>query len=414
MNNKQLDKLIRERVEGRWAMDGGLYFRISSSGTASWQIRYTSPVNQKRLWFTLEGVYPYTSIAQAKAEAAQLKVQIKSGFDPLLEKKRAEQETIKTVNHLFNDWFEHDVERRIKNTQIPKRIYFKEIAPFIGDLAVVSVNPRDIRAILHAVATSGRNAVANDALNVCKQLFKHAIKLNLIDYSPAQAFTMSDAGGAEKSRERYLELHELEKVFTVLKQHQIQFTRDNYLAFALLLTLGVRKNELIAARWDEFNFQQQFWLLPAERTKTSTAICIPLPSVVVDWLMELKVRACGSDYLFPSRRSSKRREYISSDTLNHALAKMFGQKVDSNKQPTPDYIGQAGVSHFTIHDLRRTCRSLLASIGIQSHVAERCLNHKLKGVEGIYNRHDYLDERRDALNQLSDLLAPIINTRSEV
>jgi integrase len=93
---------------------------------------------------------------------------------------------------------------------------------------------------------------------------------------------------------------------------------------------------------------------------------------------------------------------------------MFGQKVDSNKQPTPDYIGQAGVSHFTIHDLRRTCRSLLASIGIQSHVAERCLNHKLKGVEGIYNRHDYLDERRDALNQLSDLLAPIINTRSEV
>lgn len=414
MNNKQLDKLIREGTEGRWAMDGGLYFRISSSGTASWQIRYTSPVNQKRLWFTLDGVYPYTSIAQAKAEAAQLKVQIKSGFDPLLEKKRAEQETIKTINHLFNDWFEHDVERRIKNTQIPKRIYSKEIAPFIGDLTVASVNPRDIRSILHAVSTSGRNAVANDALMVCKQLFKHAIKLNLIDYSPAQAFTMSDAGGAEKSRERYLELHELETVFTVLKQHQIQFTRDNYLAFALLLTLGVRKNELIAARWDEFNFQQQLWLLPAERTKTSTGICIPLPSIVVDWLMELKVRACGSDYLFPSRRSSKRREYISSDTLNHALAKMFGQKVDSNKQPTPDYIGQAGVSHFTIHDLRRTCRSLLASIGIQSHVAERCLNHKLKGVEGIYNRHDYLDERRDALNQLSDLLAPIINTRYEV
>lgn len=414
MNNKQLDKLIREGTEGRWAMDGGLYFRISSSGAASWQIRYTSPVNQKRLWFTLDGIYPYTSIAQAKAEAAQLKVQIKSGFDPLLEKKRAEQETIKTVNHLFNDWFEHDVERRIKNTQIPKRIYSKEIAPFIGDLTVASVNPRDIRAILHAVATSGRNAVANDALNVCKQLFKHAIKLNLIDYSPAQAFTMSDAGGAEKSRERYLELHELEKVFTVLKQHQIQFTRDNYLAFALLLILGVRKNELIASRWDEFDFQQQRWLLPAERTKTSTAIYIPLSPTVIDWLMELKVRACGSDYLFPSRRASKRREYISSDTLNHALAKMFGQKVDSNKQPTPDYIGQAGVSHFTIHDLRRTCRSLLASIGIQSHVAERCLNHKLKGVEGIYNRHDYLDERRDALNQLSDLLAPIINTRSEV
>jgi len=414
MNNKQLDKLIRDSVEGRWAIGDGLYFRISSSGAASWQIRYTSPANQKRLWFTLNGVYPYTSITQAKAEAAQLKVQIKSGFDPALEKKRAEQETIKTVNHLFNDWFEHDVGRRIKNIQIPKRIYSKEIAPYIGELSVASVNPRDIRAILHAVATSGRNAVANDVLMVCKQLFKHAIKLNLIDYSPAQAFTMSDAGGVEKSRDRYLEIQELEKVFSVFNQHATQFTRENYLAFALLLTLGVRKNELIAARWDEFDLQQKLWFLPAERTKTSSAICIPLSPVVVDWLVELKVRACGSEYLFPSRRASKRREYISSDTLNHALAKMFGQKVDSNKQPTPDYIGEAGVSHFTIHDLRRTCRSLLASIGIQSHIAERCLNHKLKGVEGIYNRHDYLDERREALNALSELLAPIINTSLKV
>lgn len=65
--------------------------------------------------------------------------------------------------------------------------------------------------------------------------------------------------------------------------------------------------------------------------------------------------------------------------------------------------------HFTVHDLRRTCRSLLASLGVPGHVAERCLNHKLKGVEGIYNRHDYFDERKEALNQLAQKLAPIIN-----
>lgn len=55
-----------------------------------------------------------------------------------------------------------------------------------------------ISAIIHTVANSGPHG-ANDALMVCKQLFKHAIKLNLLDYSPAQAFTMSDAGGLEKS-----------------------------------------------------------------------------------------------------------------------------------------------------------------------------------------------------------------------
>lgn len=66
------------------------------------------------------------------------------------------------------------------------------------------------------------------------------------------------------------------------------------------------------------------------------------------------------------------------------------------------------LEHFTVHDLRRTCRSLLASIGIPGHVAERCLNHKLKGVEGIYNRHDYFEERKEALNQLAQKLAPLI------
>ncbi|WP_235868511.1 tyrosine-type recombinase/integrase [Vibrio ezurae] len=140
----------------------------------------------------------------------------------------------------------------------------------------------------------------------------------------------------------------------------------------------------------------------------------PLPQATIPWFEELNIRACGSDYLFPSRRASKRRAYISDDTLNHALAKLFGQKVDSNKQPYDNPLGKAGVTHFTIHDLRRTCRSLLAAVGTPGHIAERCLNHKLKGVEGIYNRHDYLDRRRKALNKLSEKLAPIVNGDNKI
>ena len=66
--------------------------------------------------------------------------------------------------------------------------------------------------------------------------------------------------------------------------------------------------------------------------------------------------------------------------------------------------GKMPVEHFTVHDLRRTFRSLLASLSVPGHVAERCLNHKLKGVEGIYDRYDYLNERAEALCLLSDLL----------
>lgn len=64
-----------------------------------------------------------------------------------------------------------------------------------------------------------------------------------------------------------------------------------------------------------------------------------------------------------------------------------------------------GMFHFTVDDLRRTCRALLAQLGIPSHIAEYCLNHKLKGVEGIYKKHDYLNERRESLSKLATLIS---------
>jgi len=62
------------------------------------------------------------------------------------------------------------------------------------------------------------------------------------------------------------------------------------------------------------------------------------------------------------------------------------------------------LQHFTIHDLRHTFRSLAAAEGVPSHVAERCLNHKLKGVEGIYDRYDYFEERREAHQKVAELI----------
>jgi len=85
------------------------------------------------------------------------------------------------------------------------------------------------------------------------------------------------AGGIEKSRSRSLSIDELVTVFTCLRDHSDQFARENYLAVALLVVLGVRKGELIAARWNEFDIEQVLWDLPEERSKTGVAISVPLP-----------------------------------------------------------------------------------------------------------------------------------------
>ena len=87
---------------------------------------------------------------------------------------------------------------------------------------------------------------------------------------------------------------------------------------------------------------------------------------------------------------------------------MFGKKVDSNKEPYPNILGEAGLEYFVIHDFRRSCRSLLAELKAPPHIAERCLNHKLKGIEGIYDRYDYFDERNNALSKLAQCIIQVV------
>ena len=91
------------------------------------------------------------------------------------------------------------------------------------------------------------------------------------------------------------------------------------------------------------------------------------------------------------------------DTLNRAISKLFGREPGREIKPENK---MGDIAEFSVHDLRRTCRSLLAAAGVPGHVAERCLNHKLKGVEGIYDRHDYFEERREALAKVAHLVEP--------
>lgn len=397
---KKVQSLIKESKPGRYGDGNGLYLMIPKAGAAYWMCRYTFA--GKRRGMSL-GKYSQLSLAEAREQVVETQKAIRSGTDPLVERRREEQVTISTVQDLFNDWYQ-DLEKRLKHPNIPKRVFERDIAPTIGSLTLDGVTPMDVRAIVRKVTSSGRPTIANDALMYLKQLFNHGIKLGLITYNPASAFNVNDAGGVEKSRNRALSIDELSKVFAVFRENRTSFTRDNYLACALLVVLGVRKTELTEAKWSEFDLSDAKWNLPGERSKSGVGIAIPLPPQVIAWLGELQIRACGSPYVFPSRRSSKR-PHMGKDTLNRAIAKLFGKEPGKKQQPENK---MGDLTEFTVHDLRRTCRSLLAAAGVPGHVAERCLNHKLKGVEGIYDRYDYYEERKQALIKVADLVESAI------
>ena len=388
--------LVKNGLPGRHSDGNGLYLMLPKRGEPYWMLRYT--LAGKRRELTL-AKFVELSLAEARERAVEAQKEIRSGIDPIEERKREGRITLRTVSDLFEDWY-LDLEKRLKHPRIPKRIFLREVSPSIGGIPIGDVTPMDVRAIIKKVAGSDRPTIANDTLMYLKQLFNHAIKLGLIKYNPASAFTVTDAGGVEKSRERALTVEEIQHVFKVFRENSDSFTRENYLACAMLLILGVRKTELTEAKWSEFDLKNECWTLPAERSKSGVEIVIPLPPNTVKWLDELKIHACGSDYVFPNRRSSKH-PHMGKDTLNRAISKLFGKEPGRKQQPENK---MGDIAEFTVHDLRRTCRSLMASAGVPGHVAERCLNHKLKGVEGIYDRYDYFDERREALAKVEGLV----------
>jgi integrase len=407
--NRDLQKKLRERIANKWSCGRSLYFRVSQEGTAFFMVRFPFEGKRREMIIGRYGkLADEMTLEQARDKAAEIRAKVNQGIDPRVESK--ESEVVTSMDDLAEIFIKKKA-RRVRNIEATVRVYHKDISPVIGTLSPKHVTGEHIQSILDKIVDSDRPTIANDALLICKELLNEAMKFNHVRYNVALAFSFKDGGGREEPRTRALSFEELEMFYSVVASHPTEITHENYLAFALLNTLLVRKSELIGAKWQEFDLEQQKWTIEEERTKTTNRIVIPLPDQCVEWLRELKIRAGKSEYVFPSRRASKRREYISDDTLNHALSGCFRKKVmrKGKKTQVDGVLTKVGFKHFVVHDLRRTSRTLLAELGVDPFVSERCLNHKLKGVERVYDRHDYFEQRKDALQKLADRIAPLVN-----
>jgi integrase len=409
LEEKEVQKLVDDGKAVFQAISEGLYLEVKKNGTAIFVKRYQ--LNNKRKQMKIgvfgkkeEGLMSY---GDALIKSIQLTQQIKDGIDPKLEADRKARQNIKTVNDIA-ERFLTKKSKKIDSIHILRSNYDKRIKPIIGHLPVERVSPFDIEEIIDNVLAEGYPTVANKVLFLCKNIFKSAEKLGLIDKNPAAPFSATeDAGGPEFSRETILSKSDIKKAFCVFDQHPTIVPMSTRIGYALLLMLGNRKMELFSAKWEDIKMDSQTFTLYADDTKTKSALVTPIPDLAMPMLRDLKLISNGSEYLFPARKRSSR-GYISDDTTNHTLAHLFGKKV-SKKPAGPNYLGQENIQYFTVHDLRRTFRSLLAHIGISDEISEVCMNHAKKGTTRTYNRYRYFQERKEALNKLAELIYPLVN-----
>ncbi len=396
--DKNLKAWLNAGPVDRGVGDGLTFFAKESSareGKASWILRYRYGGRQRE---KVIGRYPDSSLKDARDLARKDRALLQQGVDVGAVKRQEKLKAIDmhNVEGLAQIWYERHIVGKYKHPEVVERVIRRHIKPSIGKLPVEEVRPVHIDGVLTKIVAGGAPTVANDAMRYLFRMFHFAVKRKWIESNPVYGFEISDAGGTEVSRSRWLNREELAALAQAMRDTPT-FGRLNELAVWLLLALCVRKMELLSAKWSEFDLDKGVWVLRPSRTKTSLAIDIPLAPPVIEWLVELKVFASGHPRLFPARRlihmkagvpRKNRFEHISPDTLNVALKRL----------------SLGDVEDFTVHDMRRTARTHMAALGIDRFVAERALNHKVRDVEGVYNQYDYFDERKRALDRWARLL----------
>jgi len=386
LTDVKLKRWMRKREPVAKADGGGLTFTLSAKGTAAWILRYRFGRKPREL--TL-GRYPDITLAKARELATGERAKIQQGADPAREKQQAKHAAAiaKTFRELALDYMEKVFPRLAENTVKQRGQQIRKLVlPKLGHLAARDVTTADLVALVEGVGKRSAN-VAELVLTAVSEIFKHGLARHVVTGNPCAGISVSAICGARVPKRPRLKLTEEE--LRVILPALPTIGEPNALAAKILLVTCARIGELARARWDDVDLDRAEWHIPDANSKTGRGFTVPLPDCAVEWFEALRPFACGSPFVLPARQERRREHFgdvpFEQRSLNAQLHKLCDRLGDK-------------VRRFTPHDLRSTARSHLAALGVNIIVAERCLNHSLGGLLAVYDKHDYLTERRAALN----------------
>ncbi len=408
IKNLPLPDKRKEWPDGRIT---GLYLVVQTSGAKSWAVRYRAAGAPRKL--TL-GRYPAVDLSTARKRAQEALGQLAGGKDPAATKKaareaaraerKADVDRVERVAELF-------VERYVKRSgrvgagwgaEI-ERLFKIEILPHIGAKRIGDVKKRDINDILDAIADRGSPITSNRCFAVLRKFFNWARDdRDLITVSPCIGVT---ARTEERSRDRVLENEEIRLAWRAFAAIGWPFGPIG----KLLLLTGARRGEIAEATWREIDLAAKTLTLPGSRTKNGKPHVIPLSDDAVEIIKALPQIEGKAGLVFsttgvtPVSGFSRARETIRRFILDALKkdAQMRGDDPEAVEAPAP----------WTLHDLRRTVATNLQKLGIKLEVTEAVLNHvsgSRAGIVGVYQRHEYAEEKCAALDAWARRLDAII------
>lgn len=371
----------------------GLQLRVrekASGASRTWRFRYTWRGEWVRLTI---GHYPGMGLAEARETAHSLRKTLDEGIDPRRARPKRNPKasplplssTVSgahkhTVEFLVSEFTERHLRPTRKRPEYAERILQKDVLPEWAGRDARTIEPHEVIELLDKIVERGSTVMANRVAAILTQLFKFGIHRRIVKASPVQL--LYRPGGKEKPRERTLSEDEL-AAFLVSINDICRSHRMAHILTILLLT-GQRRGEIALARWSDLDLMSGTWTIPPEHSKTGRGHVVPLSDWVVAEFTALRRLARKSRFVFPNE-----------DGTQAADPKLITRSVARCQVA----FEKKGIKPFTPHDLRRTCRTGLSRLKIEPHIAERVLNHAQEKIAGTYDTHDYLEEKRDALEK---------------
>jgi integrase len=306
-----------------------------------------------------------------------------AGRDPAAEKREAKR---RAVADRVGDLLENFITQRLaqnRSAAESSRLLRREVGTPWAGRSVHAISKRDVVELISAIVQRGAPGAANKTLKSLKTFLRWCVGQAVLDRSPAEGVPPPTK---EIARDRVLTDMELAQVILAARR-----LGGPYAAIVELLALtGQRREEVACLEWDELDLAQGLWTIPKTRTKNTKAHIVHLsrPALAV---------------------------IKSTDRRGPLVFTLLGTKSFQDFTHAKRRLDQlSGVTSWRLHDLRRTCVSGMARLGIAPHVADKILNHQagtISGVAAIYQRHEFLAERQTALDlwgaHVSQLLGEI-------
>jgi integrase len=351
----------------------GHYVRVQPSGTKHFYV--IKRVAGKLKWVQLDATTDL-SVAASREKAKAVLTRLRQGLAPF----EPPPPKVDSVAEVTANWFKRHVEKNgVRTADEIRRILDRYILPIWAEREFASLKRSDIAALLDRIEDRHSAAVADSALTVLRSVATwHAARDD--GYTPPFVKGMRRVSRHKQRRERILDDSELRRVWRAAE------SGGTFGAFVRVALLTAQRREgLVGMRWADVT-ADGVWHIPAEERAKGTGGDLKLPEAALQ-IIRAQPRLAGNPYIFAGNRGP--------------IGGMAKRKARLD--------AQSGVSGFTVHDCRRTARSLMSRAGVLSEHAERVLGHARNGVEGIYDRHKYEPEKAAALAKLAALIERIVN-----